>query len=526
MDVFCPACHQPTRLEVGECQPSRCSTCLTPLLLGSRFALTSPPPAGPGMDEVVDGVAPVRMGWDLANKQTVCIRLATPDGFDRLVREATVLRGLRLQNVPRVLALVDVEGVGRALVLSAPPGPCLEEQLACGLRTDGRGARALLESLLVALVELERLSPPVLHRNLHSGTVSWDGWGRVSIWDFARATDVVADQVTDKVVGRPGFQPRKQRCRHPEAAELYAVGAILVHVLSRRPPAELERADGTLDFKPAVHVDEELVAFISRLLDAGGRHGFKNAADALQTLRLLELGPAEASSRLAAWGMAGAVMAILLSTGVAFLAFATMPTPNAVSSSVRGVTPARPQPVTLSVHSDPPGAMIFLDGRNLGPAPLTERVGPRLHARVEASLPNHATIVQHVALDQDTVMRLSLPPQPPPLRLEVPMTSGLEDNRRDARDRVLRELAQDITARRAQLVACQQPGALHHRLRVDVDGTGVVQRVAVPPRTPARATRCLQHALSGTRLRAPENGASLSASVRISYAPSFWVMAF
>src|SRR5687767_10268247 len=123
MLLYCPHCHTS-----NGATSSSCSRCQGPLRMDGRYLLTSPPPSGHASDEV-DGAMPIRAGLDVESNSKVAIRLAPLDMATRVDREATILRGLDLAAVPKVLAVFGVSGVGRALVMTHPAGQTLEEGL-------------------------------------------------------------------------------------------------------------------------------------------------------------------------------------------------------------------------------------------------------------------------------------------------------------------------------------------------------------------------------------------------------------
>jgi hypothetical protein len=534
MNVFCPQCAgQAVLLENSQA----CARCSTPLAMGGRYVLVSAPSGGQAVDEV-DGAMPIRPGHDVTTHTDVAIRLAPTDAAARVEREATVLRGLRVPEVPRVLDLLALPGVGTALIMELPRGETLETQLAHGLRTDGKGARLLLAGMLRLLVRLHALSPPVFHRNLHPGSVFWDGQLGVRLWDFARATDTVDDQQADLVMARPGYHPTTHKPANPAQAELYGVGATLVALLTRRGVDTLKVVDGMPDFRPHVRLDGALEDFLERLLAAGTRRAFVSAAAALEALENLD--PRPTPFRLAPW-LAVGVPLLVLTSGTVTWTMVSKPTTNVVVQPPRPPRPPPPTPPVnppptppqppvppavqpnLQVTSEPSGAEVFLDGQRVGRTPLVEMFRVGADVAVEARLQGYTTEKRTVSIQRDTVMHLQLRPLPvkptaPPVEV-VPVVPRVDD-------RLVKELLARITARKDALEACNTDNSDRVRLRVELNPQGAVERVEPMGRAQLASTQCVAAEVKKVSLEKLGANQSLSVDIWVYLRPQFKVAVY
>jgi hypothetical protein len=456
------------------------------------------------------------------------VRVARTGESERLARERTVLGGLSVDGVPRVHGSTTVDGVGEALLMSAPASPILEHALEGGMRTDATGARRFLAGALTILAELESLSPAVRHRNLSPQTIAWDGQSRVDIIDFSRATDVAADVSGDIVVTALDYAPA--RAASASARDLYGLGATVVHLLSRRGPRELEDASGVIRFRDEVRVDDRLARFIERLVDAA-RPGFPSAAAALAELRALDAPPARSST--APFVLAG-VLVVLASTGIGFFSLmrgAPAPAPEPPVAAVEPPPvpepppPPSPPPVPghakLTITSTPPGASVFLDDKAAGETPLVVEValGADLNVKVEREGYLPKTRALHV--EESLTWDVSLERAP---RVRKPRPPKFTD---DPNSAILRAIERAVRAQRADVEACDPHGIDRVKFHVVLTSGGALKGLRPLGSGATAASRCVEKVLRDqVRYPSPPGGRDVSADVWLWLTPRFKVAAF
>ncbi len=199
-------------------------------------------------DEIArGGNGKVLRAYDRVLRRDVAIKLPLdPLGSPRLRAEATLLS--RLQH-PSVIPVYDV-GTG-------PDGTtfyAMKLVTGSSLRDALRGAETLEGRLamvphVIAIAEAVAYAHAggVIHRDLKPGNVLIGDFGETLVidWGLAVSTDG-GPQAPAGVVGTPAYMPPEQARGEPvdERADVYAIGAILYHLLAGEAP--YARAEGSL----------------------------------------------------------------------------------------------------------------------------------------------------------------------------------------------------------------------------------------------------------------------------------------
>ncbi len=213
------------------------------------------------------------------------------DGFER---EARLLAQLSHPSIPRLVEFFrEGTGVRTRLYLAQQfvRGRSLLDQLD-GHRFNEKEARALAGELLDVLEYLHGLSPRVIHRDIKPANVMRRDDGSLALVDFGSARDVVRGVTHGStLVGTFGYMPPEQLGGTVDlTSDLYALGATLLHLLSRKPPDELIKSGMELAFDDEVNVSDGFRAWLRKMVQrdrsasevptrARGRH--VDALDAL-----------------------------------------------------------------------------------------------------------------------------------------------------------------------------------------------------------------------------------------------------
>jgi serine/threonine-protein kinase len=163
---------------------------------------------------------------------------APPRAIDAFEREARLLRQLSHPQIPRFLgAFREGEGVHTRLYLAQEyvDGQSLHERLQSHQFSE-QEARDVAEQVLSILEYLQGLAPMVFHRDIKPANLDQARRRSIALVDFGAARDLGAT-VGATLVGTFGYMPVEQMGGIVDAStDLYALGATLCHLLSRRPP--------------------------------------------------------------------------------------------------------------------------------------------------------------------------------------------------------------------------------------------------------------------------------------------------
>jgi protein-disulfide isomerase len=139
----------------------------------------------------------------------------------------------------------------------------------------------ILEELLGILIYLHRLSPPVIHRDIKPSNVMRRKDGQLVLIDFGSVRDVLADLEMGgaTVTGTFGYMaPEQMMGEASEGSDLYGLGALAVHLLSRVEPHTMLRHDRSMDWDPHVRAPHRVKRLLRKLLEPDPSRRAKNAA--------------------------------------------------------------------------------------------------------------------------------------------------------------------------------------------------------------------------------------------------------
>ena len=187
-------------------------------------------------------------------------------------REAQVLKNLNHPRIPRYrdyFAVNQHTGDGLpwfGLVQDYIPGASLQELLNQGQLFSEAKVRQIAIELLKILMDLHELSPPVFHRDIKPSNLIWGKDNKIYLVDFGAVQDrAKAEGATFTVVGTSGYAPPEQLWgRAVPASDLYALGATLIHLLTRTPPCELVQDHLRIQFANRVSINPSFTEWLQR----------------------------------------------------------------------------------------------------------------------------------------------------------------------------------------------------------------------------------------------------------------------
>jgi serine/threonine protein kinase len=164
------------------------------------------------------------------------------EGLKQFRREATLLAGLRHQNLPRVTDHFVIEDQGQYLVMDFIAGEDLKQRFQRIGKFHEKEVLLIGIAICDALSYLHSLNPPVLHRDIKPGNIRITPGGQVYLVDFGLAKVASGTQATTTGARglTPGYSPPEQygTARTDARSDIYALGATLYSMLTGSPPAD------------------------------------------------------------------------------------------------------------------------------------------------------------------------------------------------------------------------------------------------------------------------------------------------
>ena len=162
-------------------------------------------------------------------------------------REARVLSSL---NHPALPAYVDhfEENGALYLVMDLVEGQTLAALIRAGKRLGLPELRHLMNTLADVLEYIHSRVPPVIHRDIKPANIIVRPDGTFSLVDFGSVRDGLRPEGGSTVVGTFGYMaPEQFQGRALPASDVYAVGALVLSLLTGRGPDELPHRGLSID---------------------------------------------------------------------------------------------------------------------------------------------------------------------------------------------------------------------------------------------------------------------------------------
>nr|WP_276604417.1 serine/threonine-protein kinase [Nannocystis sp. RBIL2] len=211
-------------------------------------------------------------------------------GFELFEREAAALRSLRHHGIPEIfdhLRETAGDALSAYLVMEYIDGVSLEQRIVDGASLDPAALLRVALGLLDILEYLHARVPPVLHRDIKPANVLLRPDGAPALVDFGAVRTVFrgADEGGSTVVGTFGYMPIEQTMGQASpASDLYAVGATLLHLITRRPPSEFASRDGVIEVPFDLPGGAVLRGVIARLLAPTASARYQSAREVREAL--------------------------------------------------------------------------------------------------------------------------------------------------------------------------------------------------------------------------------------------------
>ena len=203
-------------------------------------------------------------------------------------REAKILQQLNHAHIPEYKNYfsIDDSTLWFGLVEEYISGNSLKELLEKGTRFGEAEIINIAQEVLQTLVYLHSFNPPILHRDIKPSNLLLGDENKIYLVDFGAVQDSFASEgTTFTIVGTYGYAPLEQfGGKTVPASDLYALGASLIHLLTRTAPSNLPNKDLKIQFRDRVTVSPQLANWLDKMISPALERRFKTAISALKYL--------------------------------------------------------------------------------------------------------------------------------------------------------------------------------------------------------------------------------------------------
>jgi serine/threonine protein kinase len=231
-------------------------------------------------------------GQQVALKELVLLSAPDIHHLEAFEREAKVLSRLSHPRVPRLFeSFKDGQGTQTRIYLAQEfiEGESLLSRLKTHRYSEPE-ARELARKILSVLLQLHAHVPRIIHRDIKPANLIVRPDGALFLVDLGSARELAAgDARGATMTGTYGYAPLEQLAGHvTEWSDLHAVGATLIHLLTRLPPWEFLQEGKGLVPDRRLDVSDGFRQFIGRLVETEETQRFATAREALRALDKLE----------------------------------------------------------------------------------------------------------------------------------------------------------------------------------------------------------------------------------------------
>ena len=145
------------------------------------------------------------------------------------------------------------------------------------------------EELLSILEYIHGLAPAIIHRDIKPSNIIRNNNKKLVLIDFGSARDILTEfgLGASTISGTFGYMsPEQIQGYATPKSDLYSVGALLVHLLTRKAPNELTDHQLTIHWQEHCRLTPALELFLQRLIAADSNQRMNSAQSAKRLLKL------------------------------------------------------------------------------------------------------------------------------------------------------------------------------------------------------------------------------------------------
>jgi serine/threonine protein kinase len=210
---------------------------------------------------------------------------------DLFEREIRILAQLNHPTIPRYLDHFQIDHPRDRsfyLVQQLAEGQSLTAWIDQGWRPDEATVQQIATQLLNALIYLQQLAPPVIHRDIKPQNIIRREDGQLFLVDFGAVQDAYHNTLTggSTVVGTYGYMaPEQFRGQADLSTDLYGLGTTLIYLLTQKHPIDLPQRKLKLQFRDQIKLSKFFADWLARLIEPIAEDRFSSAEEALAVLQ-------------------------------------------------------------------------------------------------------------------------------------------------------------------------------------------------------------------------------------------------
>ncbi len=275
-NILCPNCKK-----TNDSKNYSCKTCMSNLILKNKYYLL----------KILDEKSTITyLAYNKKLKEKVIIKEFSLvkaekwDNHDLFKKEGDILAQLNFHAIPKFIEDFET-GIGEELksyiVMEYIDGISLREEQRKNRYTEEEVIEDILEITKI-LNYLHNLIPPIIHQDLNLSNIMRRQNGSLALIDFNAVQDIVIKERNSSIKGSYGFiAPEQLMGKTLPASDYYALGVVIIVLLTKKEPEEMLDENNTLQWKEYLHASDRIIQLINGLL-------IKNPENRIQTLEKIE----------------------------------------------------------------------------------------------------------------------------------------------------------------------------------------------------------------------------------------------